>query len=353
MLGASLYLAEGTEKNLAFVERMHESGIQTIFTSMHIPEDDPADTLDSLKKITHKMNEYGMELMVDVSAGTFDIYKVKKEDTKEFFTDLGVTSLRMDYGFTYQEMKELADDFKIVLNASTINDETSKELQSVGFDLSDITVCHNFYPRENTGLGREFLYNRNAYLHEMGFRIQAFIVGDEEKRGPLFAGLPTLEEHRNADPLHAYLDLTQNFFVEEVLVGDIAMSTESLNRIDKWVKEEIITLPVETLSTDVPEIIFNTHVNRPDVAADVVRASNTRIELAGVRIEPNNNNKARPIGSITMDNDDYGRYSGEVQVTKKDLPADERVNLLGKITKETIPLLFYVQGRTKFEFWEG
>jgi Uncharacterized conserved protein len=182
MLGASLYLAEGTEKNLAFIDRMHDAGVQTIFTSMHIPEDDPVETLDSLKQITKKMNEYGMELMTDVSSGTFDIYNVKKEKAKEFFTDLGVSSLRMDYGFSYQEMKDLAENFKIVLNASTINDEMSEELEAVGFDLSDITVCHNFYPRENTGLGREFLYERNAYLNNKGYRIQAFIVEIKKKR---------------------------------------------------------------------------------------------------------------------------------------------------------------------------
>ena len=46
----------------------------------------------------------------------------------------------MDYGFSYSEMKELHENFKVVLNASTINDETSQELEAVGFDLSEITV---------------------------------------------------------------------------------------------------------------------------------------------------------------------------------------------------------------------
>src|SRR5699024_11742829 len=99
-------------------------------TSMHIPEEDPYDTLDSLKQITKKMNENGMELMIDVSSDTFNIYNIKKEEAKEFFADLGVSSLRMDYGFSYSEMKELSENFKVVLNASTINDETSQELEA-------------------------------------------------------------------------------------------------------------------------------------------------------------------------------------------------------------------------------
>ncbi|HIZ71591.1 MAG TPA: DUF871 family protein [Candidatus Atopostipes pullistercoris] len=350
MLGASLYLAEGTEKNLAFIDRMHDAGVQTIFTSMHIPEEDPSDTLDSLKQITKKMNENGMELMIDVSSDTFNIYNIKKEEAKEFFADLGVSSLRMDYGFSYSEMKELSENFKVVLNASTINDETSQELEAVGFDLSEITVCHNFYPRENTGLGREFLYERNAYLHDKGYQIQAFIVGDKEKRGPIYAGLPTLEEHRHADPLYAYLDLTKNFFVDEVLVGDIEMSENSLKRLEDWMKDDIISLPMKEWNEELPKNFYEVHVNRPDVAEDVVRSSQSRIVLKDEVIKPLLAAIERPVGTITIDNERYGRYAGEIQITKRDLPADERINILGRIKKDAVPLLSFIQARTKFTF---
>ena len=33
----------------------------------------------------------------------------------------------------------------------------------------------------------------------------------------------------------------------------------------------------------------------------------------------------------TMDNDGYGRYSGEVQLVRSDLPADSRVNVVGQV----------------------
>ena len=350
MLGASLYLAEGTEKNLAFIDRMHKAGVQTIFTSMHIPEEDPKETVSALKQITEKMQTYGMELMIDISSDTFKIYNIEKENATKFFKDLGVDSLRMDYGFTFQEMKDLSKDFKIVLNASTIDETTNNRLEKVGFSLKDITVCHNFYPRENTGLGRKFLYERNAYLHEKGYRIQAFIPGDQEKRGPVFAGLPTLEEHRDADPLWAYLDLVENFFVDEVFIGDIEMNKENLKRIEEWQKEAIITLPLATTYTKVPENFYHTHANRPDIAADVVRASHSRIELADLTIQPSNNNVERSAGTITIDNHRYGRYAGEIQITKRDLPVDKRVNVLGKVTDKAFPLLFFIQEQTKFKF---
>jgi hypothetical protein len=42
---------------------------------------------------------------------------------------------------------------------------------------------------------------------------------------------------------------------------------------------------------------------------------------------------------ITMDNDGYGRYRGEIQICRRDLEADERVNVIGHVSSEDLPLL--------------
>ena len=55
------------------------------------------------------------------------------------------------------------------------------------------------------------------------------------------------------------------------------------------------------------------------------------------------NTKARSKGSITRDNDRYGRYRGEVQITLRDLPADERVNVVGRVVEADLPLLSFLQ----------
>ena len=34
---------------------------------------------------------------------------------------------------------------------------------------------------------------------------------------------------------------------------------------------------------------------------------------------------------VTMDNIGYGRYSGEIQLVRADLPADEKVNVIGEV----------------------
>ncbi|MFD6441888.1 DUF871 domain-containing protein, partial [Peribacillus sp. NPDC060186] len=51
------------------------------------------------------------------------------------------------------------------------------------------------------------------------------------------------------------------------------------------------------------------------------------------------NTVERSLGSITMDNDAYGRYRGEVQICRRDLEANHRVNVIGLVIEEDLPLL--------------
>ena len=57
---------------------------------------------------------------------------------------------------------------------------------------------------------------------------------------------------------------------------------------------------------------------------------------------------ARPRGSVTIDNIGYGRYSGEVQLTCKDFPADEKVNVIGSVAPGYELLIDYIHRGTKF-----
>ena len=60
--------------------------------------------------------------------------------------------------------------------------------------------------------------------------------------------------------------------------------------------------------------------------------------------------KPRPQGSITCDNDKYLHYKGELQITKIDLPADERVNVIGHVVSNDLDLLKVIGAGTKIIF---
>lgn len=58
----------------------------------------------------------------------------------------------------------------------------------------------------------------------------------------------------------------------------------------------------------------------------------------------------RQRGSVTIDNEKYLRYMGEMQILKVDLPSDERVNVIAKVVDEDLFLLDYMKGGDKMNF---
>ena len=140
MLGASLYLSQSEEMNMQNLKVLNEVGVKTIFTSLHIPEEDPEQTLSGLKRITGKIKNYGMNLMADVSSSTLEQYSITKEKAIDFFNEFGITSLRIDYGFSYTEIKTFSKHFQIILNASTITEETCTSLMKAGGIIMEIAT---------------------------------------------------------------------------------------------------------------------------------------------------------------------------------------------------------------------
>ena len=55
-------------------------------------------------------------------------------------------------------------------------------------------------------------------------------------------------------------------------------------------------------------------------------------------------------GCITMDNENYLRYSGEIQILKKDYPANEKINVIGQLQKEYIDILKVIDRNYKIAF---
>lgn len=176
----------------------------------------------------------------------------------------------------------------------------------------------------------------------------AFVPGDNP-RGPLFKQLPTLEDHRDWSPFAAFIDLFKGESVDTVFIGDIGLSAESLEQFRLYAEEDVIVLRAKAMNPneEIPEI----HWNRNDVARDVLRSAKSRslnLTRSGDVIPLHT--VARPIGTITMDNNRYGRYQGEIQVTKTDLPADEKVNVIGHVVEDDLALLPYIEGGQKWMF---
>ena len=258
---------------------------------------------------------------------------------------LDVYALRLDYGFNHAEMLALAKEMPIVLNASTIRVEEVEDLVREG---KEILAMHNYYPRSETGLDEEYFLRITKSLQDAGIHVIAFIPGDVLKRGPIFEGLPTLEHHRHISPFAAFMELTLKYHVDQVFVGDPGISTYEIQRIQSYCDTGVIDIPATLKHA---EHFYDKEVTcRIDSPSWIIRVEESRLlKKVDEHIVPNNT-VTREVGAITMDNDAYLRYAGEVQIVRSPLPADNRVTIIGHVSPKDLSILKLVKGGMKIRF---
>ncbi|MGE5674740.1 MAG: DUF871 domain-containing protein, partial [Mycobacterium leprae] len=268
---------------------------------------------------------------------------------------MGLAGLRLDHGFSPAEIARFAQNklgLRVVLNCSTIDPVFLRAIMAQGADPELLEGCHNYYPRPETGLSMDFFERSSRLFKEFGMRVSAFVPGTGGRRGPLFEGLPTVESHRGMEAGRAAAELLATGLVDAVLFGDPWATATELTRVGDVAREEGVVLRVklaESLSSFERSIVVGpVQENRPDMAEYVLRSTASRAYAAqGPAIAPFNTVQ-RPVGSVTIDNAGYLRYSGELQVALRDLPAEERVNVVAHVIPEDLPLLRWVGPGRKF-----
>lgn len=322
MHGISIFPGMGypIEDSLKYLEEASKRGFTRVFTSLHIPEADGSLAYEAAA-IAEKADALGMELTADVSKG----YMKKAESI-----GLKLDALRLDFGFSQEEIAELSnsDRFRIQLNASVLDEKSIDRLLSIGLDPGNVEVCHNYYPRRDTGISWEFLKMRNDLFHSLGMKTMAFIPSQSGRRGPLFEGLPTVEAHRDILPMVSAQHIMKGG-TDLVLFGDAIASLEELDSLS-GLRPDVARLPVRVSAkaeSEASSFLSGIHHNRLDPAEYVIRSEESRTIKKSKVFPINCINRAAY--SVTIDNNGYGRYEGELQIVKKDLPADPRVNVLG------------------------
>jgi uncharacterized protein len=327
LIGISFYLDDPLAEERLLDVRC--KGVRNAFTSLHIPEES-GDLAKRAKKLLELAKEQEINVFADVSKRTCAHLSLANW---EQLKSLGVVSIRLDDFFDTKTILELSKQFRISINASIMLEEELVGLLNLGLEPERLIAWHNFYPRRETGLDESFFTAQCQLFSKYRIPVAAFIPGIGEKRGPLFEGLPTLESHREVDPFVAALELYR-FGVSAIYIGDPQAGGQLLKQLLSFEKTGLLPLRVQADGFPSGE-----YQPRPDVSRDVIRFMNTRSQQA---IHPKNT-VDRPRGTLTMDNDGYGRYRGEVQITLRDLPADPRVNVIGHVFLADLPLLSFVQ----------
>ena len=341
MLGISVYFQD---LDYDYLEKAAKIGAKYIFTSLHIPEEDYSELDKKMPIFLETCRSLDLEIVPDVSPVTFEKLNVPPKDYKKL-KELGFKALRLDYGFDdFDTIKELSKNFKLMLNASVVNEEYLKEAKEAQVDFTNISLTHNFYPRNNTGLGLDYFKEKNRVFKEYDLKVQAFVPGDDLKRFPLYEGLPTVERHRQMHPYVSAVELIKNCGVDDVLIGDSKAKIETLEYINRYIEDKVITIKAH-FEKEYEYLYEEEYTCRKDFSESVLRLITPR--TSGIR--PYNNGFRRR-GSITIDNELMGRYCGEIQLLKKDFEADARVNTVGFIHPEYVDLLEYLDYKTKIRF---
>ena len=284
----------------------------------------------------------GYRIIADVSTKTVAQFGCR--DLTDLAKKLQLWALRIDYGFSREEIEAMAEKMPIVLNASTTTVEDARAIAATG---GCVMAMHNFYPRPETGLDEDYLLETTQALQQAGLKVLAFIPGDIRKRGPVFEGLPTLEAHRNILPSAAFVDLEKNYGIDEIFVGDPGLSETEQERILRFCREGILSVPCE-IHENWQHLYDQVFTCRMDSPKRLVRFQESRIYSCQGALTESYNCVQRTVGSLTIDNIRYGRYSGEIMLIRSDLPADDRVNVIGHVPENALVLLNHIQRGGKF-----
>ena len=342
-LGISAFVGMGqtSEQNIEYLKLAKSLGYEKLFTSLHIPEADYHDFLPACEKMIDVAVGLGIEVTADVSPHFWTRLGLEPCDLRS----LGITSLRVDFGFDPLKTRELAQVSRccIEVNASVMTEKDLNKLLLAGINCSNLRAGHNYYPRPETGLSFDLFMRRSEIFTAKGIPVSAFIPCMQHPRGPICSGLPTLESHRTLTARDAARQLWASGEVETLLFGDPLVPEMELAAVAQLTEEFAgplkLRVKVDALPNSCKPIVWApVHTNRLDAAAYVVRSQESRV-LCLSPIMPQQFSQQRRRGDVTIDNANYGRYMGELQIVLQALPEDERVNVVGRIIDEDMCLL--------------
>ena len=339
-LGYSLYLSTfaGQWSSLAGLEGTGAP----VFLSLHISEEFDETYSRRAEEVCHALASHGFRTIADVSRKT--LYQFGCTDLVELAKRLQLWALRIDYGFSKEEIVSLAEKMPIVVNASTLTAEDAGQILSRG---REVYAMHNFYPRPETGLDEDYLLETTESLQKAGLKVLAFIPGDTQLRGPVYEGLPTLEAHRNVLPSAAFVDLTVRYGMDGIFLADPGISETEVRRIGCFCREGIICVPA-MLDAAYEYLYDRVCTCRMDSPKRLIRVLESReYSCKGAIVAPKNCVE-RIAGSITIDNENYGRYTGEIQIIRSGLKSDDRVNVIGHVPENARLLLDCIKGGQAF-----
>ncbi|WP_394010618.1 MupG family TIM beta-alpha barrel fold protein [Anaerococcus cruorum] len=327
MIGFSLYFEEKNDfKKIIDTNK----DFDLIFTSLHYPASD--ESYKEFLKLYELCSANNIRICVDINNETLKTYPDLLE--------MGLI-LRLDFGFSFEEIAKFSKKTDLAINASTVTLSFLKELKKSNINLEKITAIHNYYPLEYSGLAENFFVSQNKMIKDFGMKVGAFLPGNGQLRGPVYKGLPTLEEDRYKNPYQVFVKLQRKFDLDLILLAEDTLNADK-EFIIKFAKQNILTIPAtfkdEYKNLDGIKV-------RPDISDYLIRNERDKKEVI-----PSNPQMIKR-GDVVILNDLSGRYAGEIEIIKKDLNISQERNIIGRIDENYENIIDYIRGGDKIEFY--
>lgn len=356
-IGISIYPERSVfEKDKAYIDLAYSHGFRRIFTSLLEITGDSEQVINSFKKIVQYASSLGMEVMVDINPNVLKQLGVVNYDLS-FFHELGAFGIRLDMGFTGREEAEMTRNpygLKIEVNMS-IGTSYIDNIISFSPKRENLLGSHNFYPMRYSGLAEDFFLYCSHQFRNHNIRTSAFVTSRYGELGPWAVqdGLCTLEDHRDMDIASQVRYFMLTGLIDDIIIGNAYATESELEDMAKTWNETHPSLTVElaegATAVERSIVLNELHSYRGDRSAYILRSSLPRFKYKDHDI-PAHNCSLIKRGDIVIGNNNFGQYKGELHIALKEMENPERVNVVGRLTHESLQMLSYLRPWSKFKF---
>ncbi|MGL5956003.1 MAG: DUF871 domain-containing protein [Brevinema sp.] len=357
-LGISIYPNHSEKyKDIEYIDLAASLGYKRVFTCLLSVGDNPEAVKEHFAEIIKYARSKGMDVLFDVAPNVFEAFGLSYEDLI-FFKELGATGIRLDGGFDGLRESQLShndDNLKIELNMSMSYDFL-EHLMPFAPNKNNLWGCHNFYPQRYTGLDYDFFLETSENFKKYNLRTAAFVSCKDGKIGPwnINDGLCTVEQHRGLAITSQAKALWATDLIDDVIIGNAYASREELEALaalDPFNLEIDIEIQ-EPISKAEREVLFSyKHTRRGDINSYTIRSTDVRKKYQSADI-PVRAYDMQAYGDVFVGNNDFGKYKGEVHLVLNEMPNDPRKNRVGKVRKDDLILLQYIDSWTRFKLKE-
>lgn len=353
--GFSIYPETHSFDEMAsYIAFMANQGASRIFMSLLQLHSDDNNMFEYYRSLIEFANSKGLSVIADISPDFIQQNGWDKNLIDKAYR-FGLSGLRLDEALPLEEIAQLTHNpygIKIELNMST-DIQLLIELLKIDVNPNNIIGCHNFYPHEFTGLSVKHFLEFSKFYHECGIETAAFVNSHAANEGPwpLSEGLCTVEDHRHL-PIGIQVSLLKaTGLIDNILIANQFISDDEVKELKFAIEKTELTFKANVLDdlSDIEEkIITFDHKYRGDISDYVIRSTESRIAFKKDSILPREQDKRVKRGTILIDNDLYGRYKGELQISLKEFVVSDKVNVVGQLTQESLLLLDYLQPWQEF-----